>query len=278
MTALHYPAGVPSKYLSIQGVATFLRHVGKTTLPEQPPDLSRGEALICLHHTGGNARNFDAFCEIIGEKHSPVSFDLPGHDRSGSSESLGTVEAMAAFVAAGADVLAPGRPLVMVGHGMGGAVAIQFALDHPERTRALVLCASGGAYPCDDTLVERTRRVSEGKTRREFDAKAFAQNTSPEVLKHGFIDTLKTDPRIVFRNLSAWQQWKGMKRLSELRVESLVCVGAEERDTIVEKVDALVSSLDSAQKHLIPDCGHMIPHEAPGALAEAVGAFLENLG
>ena len=50
---------MPSKYVAIQGVATFLRHPGPTTLPERPPDLSRGEIVLCIHHCGGNSRNFD---------------------------------------------------------------------------------------------------------------------------------------------------------------------------------------------------------------------------
>ncbi len=268
---------MPSKYLPIQGVATYLRHVGATTLPEQPPDLSRGEALICLHHAGGNARNFDAFCRTIADRHSPIAFDLPGHDRSGSSDSLESVEAIAEFVMAAVELLAPGRPVVVVGHGMGGAVALQFALAHPERVRALVLCGSGGAFPCDDALVERTRLVSEGKARREFDPGAFAEQASPEVLKHGFMDTMKTDPRIVFRNLSAWRQWKGAERFAELAVETLVCVGDEERDAVEETIDAFVATHGRARKHEIPSAGHMIPHEAPDAFAAAVAAFLENL-
>ncbi|MDE0909215.1 MAG: hypothetical protein OSB60_02020, partial [Myxococcota bacterium] len=81
-TADLYPSPMPSKYIDVQGIATFLRHTGPTTLPEVPPVLSRGEIVLCIHHAGGNSRNFDALSANLAANHSPVSFDLPGHDRS----------------------------------------------------------------------------------------------------------------------------------------------------------------------------------------------------
>ena len=51
---------MPEKYAYVDGVATFVQHVGPTTLPGRPPDLSRGETIssvgAVVSGTGGPNR------------------------------------------------------------------------------------------------------------------------------------------------------------------------------------------------------------------------------
>ncbi len=274
----HYLARVPSKYVSIQSFATFLRHTGPTTLPESPPDTSRGEVLLCLHHTGGNCRNFDSLARALCDRHSPLAFDLPGHDRTASLESLASIEAMADFALEVLGAVEVDRPAVLLGHGMGGMVALQCALTAPDQVRALVLCGSSVSYDCPDDLIDRARLVSEGKARREFDITAFRKGTPPEMMRTGYMDTLKTDPRVIYPNLLAQRSWNLGERASRIPVPVLVCVGDEEKSAIALASDNLVEVLPKARKIVIPEAGHMIPLEAPEALAGAVADFLEELG
>lgn len=268
---------MPSKYVSIQGVATYLRHTGSTTLPQTPPDLSQGEALICIHHTGGNCRNFDSLLAELSPRHSGAACDLPGHDRTSSLESLGSIEAMADFIAAFVDALALGRPVVLVGHGMGASVALQCALSHPKIVRALVLCGGGAGYACGDELINRAKLVSEGKARREFEMAAFKKGVAPEIMRAGFMDTLKTDPRVIYPNLTAQRDWRGSERLDEVSVPTLICVGDEEQKAVVDEADRLVAGVPGARKVVISDAGHMLPTEQPAALAKMVDEFLGEL-
>jgi pimeloyl-ACP methyl ester carboxylesterase len=80
---------VPEKYVQVEGIATFVRHVGPTTLPEKPPDLSRGETVVCMHGAGGNSGLFTDVLERLGKTHSPIAFDFPGHARSESDRAHG---------------------------------------------------------------------------------------------------------------------------------------------------------------------------------------------
>ena len=45
---------MPHKYFSVDDIATYVHHAPPTTLPGEPPDLSRGETLLYLHGAGGN--------------------------------------------------------------------------------------------------------------------------------------------------------------------------------------------------------------------------------
>ena len=129
---------MPHKYFSIDGVATFVHHTGSTTLPDVPPDLSRGETVVCLHGAGGNGGQFQQVLAGLAAEHSPLAFDQPAHGRSAGLDSLGSLERMAGFTRALLGVLGIESP-VLLGHSLGGAVALQCALDGGPRVRALVL-------------------------------------------------------------------------------------------------------------------------------------------
>jgi 3-oxoadipate enol-lactonase len=265
---------MPEKYFDVQGVATHLYHTGATTLPDQVPDTSTGQTLLCLHHSGGNGANFGPLMGKLEGRHSSLAFDFPGHHRSGSLDSLGSVEKMAAFVGALIDKLSLG-PTVLLGHSMGGSVALEVALTRP--VRALVLCASAAKYPESAEMLERYRLITEGKAKRHFDASAYSPSTAKEIIGAGFADSFKTDPRVVYPNLQALRAWEADSRLGEISVPTLVVVGADEGDYMAEQANRIAGQIPGASQVVIEAAGHMIPSEQPGPLSDAVIEFLERL-
>ncbi len=267
---------MPEKYFTIEGVATHVYHTGATTLPDQVPDMSTGETLLCLHHSGGNGANFQQLMGKLEGQHSPLAFDFPGHNRSGSLDSLGSVERMASFAGALIDRLGLG-PAVLLGHSMGGSVALEVALTRPAAVRALVLCASAAIYPESAEMLERYRLITEGKAKRHFDPTAYSPSTAKEVIGAGFADSFKTDPRAVYPNLLALRAWQADSRLGDVAVPTLVVVGADEDPYMAEQSDRMASQIPGASRVVIEGAAHMIPLEQPGPLADAVNAFLAGL-
>lgn len=267
---------MPVKYFSVEGVATHVYHVGPTTLPEQVPDTGTGQVVLCLHHSGGNGSNFQPLLAALEGRHSPLAFDFPGHHRSGSLDSLGSVDKLAAFCGAFIDKLGL-PPLVLLGHSMGGSVALELALTRPDRVRGLVLCGAAARYPASEELLERFRLITEGKARRHFDPGAYSPHTPKEVVGAGFADSLKTDPRVVHPNLLALRAWEAESRLAQVSVPTLVVVGADEGETMTEQAGLMASRIPSADKRVIENAGHMLPIEQSAALADAVDAFAGGL-
>ena len=267
---------VPNKYLPTDGVATFVWHTGATTLPEVLPDLSRGEVVLCLHGNGGNAGIFAPLLERLAGDHSPLAFDQPGHGRSGGLDSLGSIDAMAAFTRAFCAGLEVERP-VLLGHSMGGAVALRYALQHPDAVRALVLCSSGARFAMPEERIERLRRISEGKERREFRRDLFSPAAAPEVLRAGFAEMLKTDPRAAYGDALAVRDWNAEDELADLGVPVLAVVGEDDFENLREQAELIAARAPRARAVVVPKAGQMLPIEQPDALAEAVGDFLAEL-
>ncbi|MBY0491177.1 MAG: alpha/beta hydrolase [Gemmatimonadaceae bacterium] len=106
--------------------------------------VSRGDGpitVLCIHGLAGNARHFTAHVlEALSQQYRVIVVDRPGAGYSGALSVTPTPQAQAAFLAAVIEALGLERPLV-VGHSLGGAVALALATEHPERVAALALVA-----------------------------------------------------------------------------------------------------------------------------------------
>ncbi len=267
---------VPQKYVLIDGVATYLHHTGATTLPDTPPATSQGEVVLCLHGTGRHGGDFEALLTSLESEHSPIAFDQPGHGRSGSLDSLGAIDRMRDFTRALAEKLSL-RPHVLVGHSLGAAVALDYALAYPDAVRGLVICSAGAAFSFPDAFLENARLVTEGKRRRDFDPKAFAEGADPGLMRKAFMAGMKTDPRATYGDLLACAEWQRQGDLSRIEAPTLVVHGEADREQVIAEANRLVGILPNATKAVVTQAGQMILYEQPEALASEITAFLEKL-
>ena len=267
---------MPKKYLQVGGFATYVQHTGPSTLPNRPPVQEAGETVVCLHGAGSHGEFFMETLGALEGRHGVIVFDQPGHGRSGSLDSLGSVQKMAEFTLELCDVLGLERPVLM-GHDMGGAVALQMALNQPERFRALIVAACGGRIDVPDETLEQARRVSEGKERRPFDPSNFSSGTAPEVMKKAFMWGLKTDPRATYGDLLACRDWNVDEALGSIRIPTLVTHGSDEHEIIQTQAARLAETVPEARLEIIPGAGHALLPEAPETLANVVHTYLEGI-
>jgi pimeloyl-ACP methyl ester carboxylesterase len=267
---------VPNKYVQIDGVATFIHHTGPSTLPDEPPRLDQGEVVLCLHGAGGNGNLFSELFDALSETHSLVAFDQPGHGRSGGLDSLGAIDAMADFTLALIAKLGLESP-VLLGHDMGAAVALESAIRSPERVGGLILCAAGDRFDFPDSTLAQAERVRDGKERRPFDPAVFAPETTPEIMKKAFMEGLKTDPRATFGDLTACRDWNPGQGLAEIKCPARIFHGDGEIDWVKERASALAHTLPAGELEIVSAAGHALLLEAPKALGDRVGTFLEQI-
>jgi pimeloyl-ACP methyl ester carboxylesterase len=99
--------------------------------------------VLLVHGLGGAAANWVEVAPRLLARHRVVAVDLPGH---GGSAPLPAVSSLGALADRVALVAAQERlaPALVGGHSLGGTVAVQLALRHPERVRGLVLAAPPG--------------------------------------------------------------------------------------------------------------------------------------
>lgn len=113
------------------------------------PDGRAVPSPVLLIHGGGTDNSAISWYEVfsaLGPEREVVAVDLPGFGRTTGIEPAGGAPDLADFVARAMHELAL-SPAVVMGVSMGGDVALNLAIRHPQLVEALVLVAPGGLVP-----------------------------------------------------------------------------------------------------------------------------------
>lgn len=102
----------------------------------------QGPPLLLIHGLSGQMGNFThSLVDRLATRHRVIVFDRPGSGHSSRAPGRdGSLVTQAALVAELIQALGLGRPAVM-GHSLGGAIALMLALNHPASVRTLALVA-----------------------------------------------------------------------------------------------------------------------------------------
>ena len=121
--------------------------------------------VLLLHGFGGDLDNWMFNLDSLAEKHRVLALDLPGHGQSIKTNVDPSLSGMATFVRKFLDVLSVSSVHV-VGHSMGGAIAMQQASDSPETVKSLGLICSAGLGP--DINSDYLRGFVESQSQQEL--------------------------------------------------------------------------------------------------------------
>ncbi|MET0391170.1 MAG: alpha/beta hydrolase [Polyangiales bacterium] len=108
--------------------------------------MGRGPAILLIHGIGDSCDTWADVIPVLAREYTVIAPDLLGHGRSEKPRADYSVAAYANGMRDLISVLGIDRATV-VGHSLGGGVAMQFAYQYPERCDRLVLVSSGGVCP-----------------------------------------------------------------------------------------------------------------------------------
>lgn len=245
-----------------------------------------GPPLLLLHGFGGAAWNFSELVPLLSGRRLILP-DLPGH---GASTPL-----PAASIAAFADVVAEllDGPADVLGHSMGGVVALRLAERHPSLVRRLVLAAPAGISSSTrlaEVLIglagvvkpariagRRVDRIARSpRLRRLVFGPLEVSNADllSERAVHGFLRgaALHTDALSAGLALAADDPRVDLERV---RCPVLVLFGGRDRQVPLDDGFEYARRL-RAPLRVIADCGHLLIGERPDACARAVLEFTES--
>jgi len=270
---------MPTKYADVRGYATCFYYVGQTTLPGVVPDLSRGRKLIFVHGGGSNGHAWHYQCDGLGDKHSPVAPDLPGHGRSGGVEALPSIKDYTDFVVAFADALKIDSA-VIIGRSMGGAIAMDLACRYPKRVQGLVLIATAAKFNIAPAMIETWHAVTMGRSGQPFNNLGYAPRTiaeKTEIIREGWGEQIRTDPRTRWGDIVACSKVDLREAISSIDKPTLVIAGKDDQTTPLADAEFIKSRIRDARLEVIPDAAHNVTTERPDEVNAAIGQFLAEL-
>jgi pimeloyl-ACP methyl ester carboxylesterase len=184
---------------------------------------------------------------------------------------------MATHTKALADRLQLASP-VLLGDGMGAAVALEAAATWPDWPAAVVVCGGASATPAPDPAdIDQLRLVTAGRARRQFDTTGYAPDTAREIYQQAFGEWMKTDPRATIGDLEALAGWDGPTRAGAVTAPVVVVVGEHEPAEARAAADALAAAVANGRVVTLAGAGRRGVLEQPAALAAIVAGAAEGV-
>ena len=169
--------------------------------------------VLLLHGFGGDLDNWMFNLDSLAEKHRLLALDLPGHGQSVKTNVDPSLSGMATFVRKFLDVLSVSS-LHVVGHSMGGAIAMQLASDSPETVKSLGLICSAGLGP--DINSDYLRGFVEAQSQQELKL----------VLQQLFVDESLVNLQLV-NDLLNYKRMDGVEATLKALSETLISAGEQ---------------------------------------------------
>lgn len=237
-------------------------------------------SLVLIHGSGVSARYWLEQLEGLADVARVVAVDLPGHGDSDPVHDP-SLESYAATVAGLIRALDLG-PSILIGHSLGGAVALTLAARQPELARALVLIASCAKLPPSNAALEHLFAWLPGPVRRlVFFATAkrllFSPGAAPDTVRLAMeeirgcrLETLRRDIAVAtamdLRHLAA-----------AVSVPTVVIAGSRDALTPPALSVALGEAIPQARVVVLEGAGHMVHLEAPGRVNDEIRALIASL-
>jgi 3-oxoadipate enol-lactonase len=242
----------------------------------------RGPALVLINGFSASGRMWPRqWLRNLEQQFRVITLDNRGSGFSRDADSPFSIADMADDTAAMLDEAEVPRAAVF-GISMGGMIAQEVTLRHPERVESLVLAASRPPNPAFIPPSMQTRWVMvrpprPGMPLRDYFDRLWAYSAAPgfaeahpEVMDELTRQTLERPaPRAALISQSrAMAAWGHSARLRDIRVPTLVIHGRLDRLSPVENGRALAATIPGARYVELDDVGHLIPQEAPQRLTE----------
>jgi len=231
----------------------------------------RGERnLVLVHGAGGSHMDWPAPLRRLRGA-NVYALDLPGHDRS-EGPGRSSITAYCDFLLAFLDAVGLDRATV-VGHSMGGAIALDFALHYPDRLDGLILVGSGARLRVAPAILTGILADFEATVDLVCNC-AFGPSASDQLKRLGRQRLLQTPPQVLHGDYAACDAFDVMERLGEVRSPTLVIGGTADVLTPPKYSTYLRDHIPGAELVLVDAAGHMVMLEKPEVVSRAISKFI----
>ena len=241
-----------------------------------------GEPLLFIHGLGSSHGDWEAQVQFFADRYQVIVFDVRGHGESSKPAGPYSVRLFAADTVKLLNALRVG-PVHAVGISMGGMIALQLALDHPQAVRSLVIVNSGAEFVVRN-LKERMQvwqrffivRLLGMRKMGEVLSERLFPKPEQEELRAVFVERwAENDPRAYQEAMRALVDWSVADRLGDIGCPTLVIASDNDYTPVAEK-KAIVDRIAGAELVVIEDARHAVTAERPEQFNAVLDGFLSE--
>lgn len=244
--------------------------------------IGEGQPILLIHGLGSSSRDWEMQIPSFSKQYQVISFDLRGHGQSQKPSGPYTMSLFAKDTAELVKSLGL-APVHVVGISLGGMIAFQLALDHPELIKSLVIVNTGPEVVVR-TMKDRwqvffrfaivyllgMRKMGEVLSKRLFPKDEQAS------LRQLFVEHwAENDTQAYLNTLRAIVGWSVTDQIHKINLPTLV-VAAEHDYTPVSAKEAFVSKMPRAKLVVVENSRHATPVDSPEKFNEIVLSCLSK--
>ncbi len=246
-----------------------------------------GHPLVLIHAGICDSRMWDDQWTFLAQQYQVVRFDIRGFGRSSAPSFPFTphedLQALLEFLGI--------RKTYLLGASMGGQIALDFTLAHPEVVDGLILVGSAltDRKPSDGLILQwsQIRAALEGgdvAAANELELRMWVDGPyrSPAEVAAIVRERVRDMNAIKFDKHTPEAQARPLEppaaqRIGDVGVPTLVVVGDLDHVEILDSAERLTTGIPGAERLVIAGTAHLPSMEQPAAFNQAVQAFLDQV-
>ncbi len=239
--------------------------------------------LVLVHEMGGSLESWDEVVPHFASSRRVLRYDTRGAGMSQKVRGELTFCTMASDVAALLDALEIAGPVALAGVAVGGAIALQFAAEFPERASAVIVGSPA-------TGIAAARRPAALERLAKIESQGMA-SVAEDAMLNGYALELRGDGKRFAQFRSRWLGndpasyatiWRMLanadmqEALSEIRCPALVIGGSLDRVRPPAIAQDVAKAIPGA-RYVEIDTGHYMAVQAPDLIARCIDEFLSSV-
>jgi pimeloyl-ACP methyl ester carboxylesterase len=242
-------------------------------------DKGEGFPLVLIHGFLGSSKMWEPQIDFFKDYFRVITPDLPGYGKSNKAKSHNSIKSISNFLF---DCLEEKKinKFHLLGHSMGGMIVQEMAKKAGDKISKLVCYSTGprGEMPGRFETVEQSR-----ENLRKNGLQIMARNIAKTWFIKGenakYFDICieagkETSMEAADNSLVAFRNWNGVDTLKNIKNETLIVWGDQDKSYNLEQVQTLEKNIKNSKLTIFKNCAHNVHLEKPDQFNEAINNFL----
>jgi len=223
-----------------------------------------------IHGAGASSLSF--YYQLRHFRNSKA-IDLPGHPTGKACESIDRyVDWVRGF-----NTARRYKDVVLCGHSMGGAIALQYALRYPDELKAIILIGTGAKLKVDPKLLKECEEAVDDRSEWLESHKELYKDVEDDINQVLMRRTMEIGPQVELNDLIACDQFDVMNKVHKVELPTHVMCGSEDSATPVKFTEYLAANIPGAQHEIIEGGRHFVQLEKYQRVNDQIERFMSTL-
>ncbi|OGP85849.1 MAG: hypothetical protein A2Z08_01900 [Deltaproteobacteria bacterium RBG_16_54_11] len=233
------------------------------------------DSLVFIHGAGGSRTSWRLQDDYFSRAFNCFIMELPGH---GAAQGQGAQEVKdyTLWIKGALDELKLSSPFV-IGHSMGGAIAMDLAMRFPALPKGLVLASTGARLRTVPDILDGIEKAF-SETVALICESSFAQDAPEELRRFAVAEMMKNSPGVLHGDFTACDRFDIMEQVQAIGKPTLVICGDQDVLTPIKYSRFLADKIAGARLEIVKGAGHLVMLERAEEFNKKLEAFFWSVG